>query len=276
MRRGRPLPNIMVAPNGARRTKADHPALPISIEETLETALACQVAGADGLHLHIRDENGGHSLDTGLYREAIAAITAAAPDLFVQATSEAAGRYSAKDQRDMIRDLAPASVSIALREMIRTAEDRSEASALYAWCADNDVSVQHIAYTPQELDWLVDCFDNDIIPGDVHQIQLVLGSYSSIEPPAPTLIGAYNARLSAASQRYDLDWMVCAFGPSETRCLAEAAGAGGKVRVGFENSLWNTDGTLAADNADRVSRVKAAIASATRTAAAQTVSPSDR
>ncbi len=33
-----PLPNLMVAPTGARRTKTDHPALPISIDEIVDTA----------------------------------------------------------------------------------------------------------------------------------------------------------------------------------------------------------------------------------------------
>ena len=41
------------------------------------------------------------------------------------------------------------------------------------------------------------------------------------------------------------DWMVCAFGRGETAALAAALAAGGKARVGFENSLWHTDGSLA-------------------------------
>ena len=43
------LPRIMVAPNGARRTKADHPRLPISAEEIATTAAACFAAGAGGI-----------------------------------------------------------------------------------------------------------------------------------------------------------------------------------------------------------------------------------
>ena len=33
-----PLPRIMVAPNGARLTKDEHPALPVTIAESVETA----------------------------------------------------------------------------------------------------------------------------------------------------------------------------------------------------------------------------------------------
>ncbi|NBB83711.1 MAG: hypothetical protein GVY28_09935, partial [Alphaproteobacteria bacterium] len=63
---------LMVAPNGARKTKADHPALPIGPAELAATAVACRDAGAAAIHLHVRDEAGGHSLDAGRYREAIA------------------------------------------------------------------------------------------------------------------------------------------------------------------------------------------------------------
>ena len=62
---------IIVAPNGARRTRDDHPALPVTIEQTVETAVACRQAGAGAIHLHVRDEKGRHSLDPGLYTEAV-------------------------------------------------------------------------------------------------------------------------------------------------------------------------------------------------------------
>ena len=70
----RAKPLIMVAPNGARRMKADHPALPLTVAETVETAQACHAAGAGALHLHIRDAEGRHSLDAGHYREALQAL----------------------------------------------------------------------------------------------------------------------------------------------------------------------------------------------------------
>ena len=54
---------IMVAPNGARKTKADHPALPITPAELAATASACLEAGAAAIHLHVRDRDGGHTLE---------------------------------------------------------------------------------------------------------------------------------------------------------------------------------------------------------------------
>ena len=35
------LPSLMVAPNGARRSKSDHPALPVTLPEIVATARAC-------------------------------------------------------------------------------------------------------------------------------------------------------------------------------------------------------------------------------------------
>ena len=49
------LPKLMVAPNGARKVKKDHPAVPLTISETVETSKSCYIAGAGAIHLHVRD-----------------------------------------------------------------------------------------------------------------------------------------------------------------------------------------------------------------------------
>jgi len=267
----RPLPRLVVAPNGARRGKADHPSLPITLRETIETALACQNAGADGLHLHIRDEDGRHSLDIERYRAAITSIKAAAPDLYLQITSEAAGRYGADAQRAMIRALKPASVSVALREMLTDEAKTDEVRAFYHWAAQQGVAIQHIVYTPEELHWFLASVTQGIVPDKDHQLQLVLGSYDGDTPPRPGDLDAYLEVMGAGGGDLNFDWMVCAFGSAETACLAYAARCGGKVRVGFENSLWNANGSLAKDNAERVAEVRAAIGAVT-----QTLSPCER
>ncbi len=53
--------------------------------------------------------------------------------------------------------------------------------------------------------------------------------------------------------------MVCAFGCEETACLLAATAVGGDCRVGFENNLWYPNGDIAADNAERVTEVVAAL-----------------
>ena len=168
----------------------------------------------------------------------------------------------------MIRELQPGSVSLALSELMRAPTEAAMARAFYAWAADAGVTIHHIAYTPEQLGTVLARIDDGMIPGTSHQLQLVLGSYAGTTPSRPEDLGAYETLLQARAGDLELDWMICAFGPEETACLAETARRGGKVRVGFENSLWNADGTLAKDNAERVAEVRAAID--------QTLSPDER
>ncbi|MGH6903418.1 MAG: 3-keto-5-aminohexanoate cleavage protein [Geminicoccaceae bacterium] len=63
---------VTVAPNGARRTKTDHPDLPITPAEIARDAAWCADAGASVLHLHVRAGDGRHSLDPDLLAETAA------------------------------------------------------------------------------------------------------------------------------------------------------------------------------------------------------------
>ena len=48
---------ITVAPTGAETAKADVPALPVTLDELVATAKACEAAGAGLVHVHIRDDD---------------------------------------------------------------------------------------------------------------------------------------------------------------------------------------------------------------------------
>ncbi len=250
------LPRLMVAPNGARRTKADHPALPMTLPEIIETARACAAEGADGLHLHLRDAEGRHLLDAGRYREALAEIGAAAPDMAVQVTTEAAGRYGAAHQRRVALDSGADLVSVALREMVVETPDAT-ATAFYEDCAARGIAVQHILYDPADFDLLARLLPDALLRARELQLIYVLGRYSRDQESDPADLAPFLERMQA--EELAPDWAVCAFGRSETACLVEAHRRGGKLRVGFENSLWQSDGRVAADNAARVREVRDSI-----------------
>ena len=252
-----PLPRLMVAPNGARRSKSDHPALPVTDAELIETAKRCVAAGADGIHLHLRDAQGAHLLDVARYRDLLDQLETDVPDCYLQVTSEAAGRYDGDAQRTMVRRLRPRYVSVALREMVRRPEDWPAAHAFYDWAAASGVEIQHILYTPQEVQGFIIAIENGHIPGQHHLIQLVRGTYADGSLNAHAL-SQYLAELERGTG-YTFDWMLCAFGADETASLVEAARFGGKARVGFENSFHNADGSVASDNAERVREVDAAL-----------------
>lgn len=245
----KPLPQIMVAPNGARKTKADHPAIPLTIAETVKTARLCHAAGAGGIHAHVRDTAGKHVLDAGLYHELLKEIAAAVPEMAVQITTEAVGKYSPAAQRALVRDVNPAMVSIALREMLPDGVS-SEATDFYQWANEADIAVQHILYDQSDIDMLHHLLRDKSIPEEGLQALLVLGRYTANQVSDPDDLPPLITSLLTAAP--DVDWAVCAFGQGETICLKAAIEAGGKARVGFENSCLHADGSTAKDNAERV------------------------
>ena len=90
------------------------------------------------------------------------------------------------------------------------------------------------------------------------QVLFVLGRYTKGQVSDPALLVEFpNKIVNSQANSVDIDWGLCAFGPQETACLIAARKSGGKMRVGFENSLWNHDGSVAASNAERVAEVVA-------------------
>ena len=256
------MPKLMIAPNGARRVKADHLQIPLTIPEIVSCAQDCYRAGADGIHAHVRDENGRHVLDVGLYRELQAELATQVPGMMVQVTSEAAGIYQADEQRRIIRELKPAYVSVAMREMLADDNDMRErqfARDFYHWAADEQIMIQHIIYSAEDVSvWFQRVADGVMqLPvrgagGVPAQLLFVLGRYRKNQQSTPEDLQPFLTALKPYQSDFRVDWAVCAFGSGETDCLLAAAEQGGKLRIGFENSLWHRDGRVAQDNAERV------------------------
>lgn len=239
----------MVAPNGARLTKADHAALPVTIDEIVATTLACRDAGADGVHAHVRDAAQQHVLDQGLYAELLAELGHRAPDMYVQITSEAAGRFTPAEQRRLVEEMRPAAVSIALRE-ITAAQEEVTTRQFFAMCAEGGIGVQHILYDEADIDHLAALIRRGDIAAAGLMVLLCAGRYTTGQASSPDDVARLANKLTTVLPH--ADWAACAFGPQETACLIQATRLGGKVRIGFENNRLNRDGSIAENNAARV------------------------
>ena len=233
---------LTVAPNGARRQRVDHPALPLTTADIEQTALACYQAGADEIHLHVREDCGGHSLDVARYHEAIRVITDVAPSMTIQITTESAGKFSVADQYQCLAALRPAVASISVREMAR---DAKMAARAYALSADAGTLVQHILYTPECIKQLLAWHDTGIVPMHMSNVIFVLGQYSSKVLAQPSDLAPF----LNATAGHGLSCTVCAFGKHEHACLSEAVAQGANVRIGFENNTQKPDGTQFESNA---------------------------
>ena len=245
------LPDIMVAPNGARLQKGDHPNLPITIEEIVRTAKECHSEGAGGLHLHLRDEQGKHILDAGLYNEAIGELAIQVPEMKIQITTEAVGMYTPEHQKKVALESGAKMVSVAVREI--TQDNKKMAAELFGELRARGVAVQHILYNEKDVQLLAEIFwgCNETQPN--LQVLFVLGKYGTNVDSKPESVSVFLGAMKR--NKLEADWMVCAFGQTETQCLIEAKKTGGKIRVGFENNTVNDSGEVASDNAERVREV---------------------
>lgn len=244
----------MVAPNGARRTKADHPALPLTPAELAREAAACREAGATLLHLHVRDGQGRHSLDPEPYRAAIAAVRREVGDgMVVQVTTEAVGMYAPEQQMATVRALRPEAVSLALRELIPDPAEPGPAAEFLRWLRRERIAPHFILYTPEEVAAFQDLRRRGVIPQARPFALFVLGRYVDPVEVRPRDLLPF---LAVHGDGDAAPWSVCAFGPAEAACALAAAALGGHVRVGFENNLHLSDGRLAPNNAALADQIR--------------------
>ena len=247
---------VMVAPNGARLTPEDHPAIPVTVPALVDTVVASAEAGAVAVHLHARDEAFKHVLDAEQYSQSIALIKERLGDDFpIQVTTEAVGVFTQQQQIDVIKTVVPEFASVALVEVAGPEQDLAVAREFYHWCVDNNVGIQHILYAPDDLTRFLELQDAGVVPQQNRSVLFVLGRYTKDQQSDPAALDEFLIKLPERDQNDELIWTICAFGSNETECLLRAASAGGHCRVGFENNRLNADGQIAASNEERVSLV---------------------
>ncbi|WP_119388381.1 3-keto-5-aminohexanoate cleavage protein [Taklimakanibacter lacteus] len=245
------LPSISItnAPNGGRRGKSDHPALPLTVAELARCAEECLAAGAAMLHLHVRGRDGRHLLDAEAYRQALGAIRAVTGDrLILQITTEALDLYRPGEQMAVTRAVRPEAASLALRELCPDAAAEAEFADFLLWLRREGVMPQIILYSPEEAKRLASMRERGMIPWRDVPVLYVLGRYSPGQLSQPRDLLPF---LAPDLPRYS-HWTTCAFGRHEAAAVSLGALLGGHVRVGFENNLELPDGTAARNNAELV------------------------
>lgn len=240
---------IMVAPNGARRNEQDHPSLPMTIEQTVDAALACHQVGACILHGHIRDKQGKHSLDVGIYQELLAAMASQIPDMLVQITTESVGQYNTQQQMHLVTQLRPKMASVALRELVPSLASEIEAKHFFSWAEEAQVQLQIILYDAADLKRLNQLQQMGVLPQKTACVLYVLGRFRKDLQAQPSDLNEF---IKPAQPH---TWFACAFGQQEHACITNAIDAGGHARVGFENNLRLPSGELAANNHALVAQV---------------------
>lgn len=215
--------------NGGR-TRAEHPAVPLTPAELAADAIAVRRAGAFAVHLHPRDARGAQTLDAKACDASVAAIRTTAPGMPVGlSTSETIDRdpfARAAAVRSWRR--GPDFVSVNLSELGWAGIVRAAVHA--------GIGVEAGLATPADAEELARSpFAHQLVralvevEGSVEEAHAVA---SLIPDGVPQLWHGYGERT----------WEV----------LAAGAGAGHDVRIGLEDVLVLPDGSVAASNAELV------------------------
>jgi uncharacterized protein (DUF849 family) len=242
---------ITVAPTGAETDKSDAPALPVTLDELVATAKACEAAGAGLIHVHIRDADARPTLDLGRLRDTVAALREGT-DLVVQLSTGGAVT-DPYENRLRVLDADPDSCSLTcgtvnfgsdvfMNPWDFMVELYRKTQALEIVPEFELFDLGHVAALNRLL-------DTEGLPygGKVH-CDLVLGVPGGAPGTAESVVTM--ARMLPAGAT----WSATGVGRSTMPVALAALSAGGHLRVGMEDTLTYAPGRPVRDNAELVER----------------------
>jgi uncharacterized protein (DUF849 family) len=245
---------ITVAPTGAESSKADVPALPVTLDELVTTAKECQAAGAAVIHVHIRDADAQPTLDLARLTDTVAALREGT-DLIVQLSTGGAvsdgfpGRLA-------VLDAAPDACSLTCGTVNFGNEVFSNPwpfiRELYARTQELGVVPEFELFDLGHVATLHRLLADLGAPhgGHVH-CDLVMGVPGGMPGDAATLVQAVSALPAGAS------WSATGIGRTTLPVMLAALAAGGHLRVGMEDTTSFARGRPVTGNAELVERAAA-------------------
>jgi 3-keto-5-aminohexanoate cleavage enzyme len=243
---------ITVAPTGAETAKADVPQLPVTLDELVATAKACEAAGAALVHVHIRDAAAKPTLDPVRLRETVAALREQT-SLVVQ-LSTGGSVHDPLEARLAVLDAAPDSCSLTCGT-VNFGDDvflnpYPFMLDLYRAAQQAEVVPEFELFDLGQVAALRRLIDTCGLPygGTVH-CDFVLGVPGGM-PSTPQALLAGVAALPPEVT----SWSATGIGRGHLPVLATTLAAGGHLRVGMEDNLAYARGRAVRDNVELVER----------------------
>jgi 3-keto-5-aminohexanoate cleavage enzyme len=236
---------ITVAPTGAELAKADFPQLPTTLDELVETAVACEAAGASMIHLHIRDGEARPTLDHGHLKASVDALRERT-SLIIQ-LSTGGSVHDPLDQRLTVLDAEPDSCSLTCGT---TNFGDDVFLNPYGFMSDLYVQAQEREVVPE-----FELFDLGHVASlarliDTHGLPFG-GRVPGGMPGTPAALLAGVAMLPAEVT----SWSATGIGRTHLPIAAAALAAGGHLRVGMEDNVVFARGIPVEHNSQLVERV---------------------
>ena len=275
---------ITCAVTGSIHTPSMSPYLPVTSDEIATAALEAADAGAAIVHLHARDPSDGRpSQDVGLFRQFVPEIKEHS-DVIINITTGGSPTMTVEERLQPALQLKPeiaslnmGSMNFGLYEMLgRFKEFKHDWEKPYLAGSDDRVfknTFKDIAYILQSCSenqtrFEIECYDIGHLYTAAHFlerglvkpplfIQSVFGLRGGIGGHAEDIL-----QMRRTADRLfgkDYVWSVLGAGRGQMPIAAISASIGGNVRVGLEDSLWESPGQLATSSAAQVKRVRTII-----------------
>ena len=245
---------ICIAITGSVPTKADNPAVPITIAEQIESTHAAFEAGASILHAHVRDDDGKPTSDPDRFARLMQGVKTHCPGMIIQHST--GGRSGAGAARGAMLPLKPDMASLSVGSNNFPTRVYENPPALVDWLAAEMVTY---GVKPE-----VEAFDLSHIlkahdmwsKGQIIErpyVQFVMGVKNAM--PADRDVFDYYIKTVHRLFGHDAPWCAAGIGPAQLTLNEWSVAAGGHARTGLEDNVRLNKHTLAPSNAALVRRV---------------------
>ena len=242
---------ITVAPTGAESRKDDVPALPVTLDELVSAAQACEAAGAGLVHVHIRDDQAQPSLDLDRLKDTVTALREQT-SLVVQ-LSTGGSVTDGYDARLRVLEAEPDSCSLTCGT-VNFGDDVFMNPwpfmvQLYQETQLREIVPEFELFDLGHVASLNRLLDKHGLPygGRVH-CDLVMGVPGGMPATTEAVVAAVQALPEGAT------WSATGVGRGTLAVMFAALSAGGHLRVGMEDVLTYSRGEPVRDNAQLVER----------------------
>jgi uncharacterized protein (DUF849 family) len=272
---------ITCAVTGAIHTPTMSPHLPITPEQIAESAIGAANAGAAIVHLHARDPlDGRPTQNPDLFRQFLPRI-AAASDVIVNITTGGSQAMTVEERlqpalqlRPEVASLNMGTMNFGLYEMLPRQKEwkwdwepaylaGSEAgffkntlkdiADILRLCSGHGTRFELECYDIGHLYTAAHFLDRGLLNPPL-LVQSVFGIRGGIGTHLDDV--SYTKRVADRLFGDEYHWSVVGAGRHQMFLARQAAGLGGHVRVGLEDSLWIDKGQLATSNAQQVTKVR--------------------
>ena len=246
---------ICVAITGSLPTKADNPAVPISVAEQVESTHEAYEAGASIVHAHVRDDAGRPTSDPERFAALKAGVAAHCPGMIIQVST--GGRSGAGQARGGMLGLRPDMASLSVGSNNFPTRVYENPPDLVDWLASEmlrfEVKPEIEAFDLSHIFKAADMKARGQLAG-VPFVQFVMGVKNAM-PADREVFDFY--RHTVARLFPGAPWCAAGIGPAQIVLNDWAVASGGHARTGLEDNVRLDKTTLAPSNAALVRRVVA-------------------